>query len=103
MAADLKSTGTCRYTRTTETFWTYPVHYMLRKNSPYTEIMSTGLVFTIKVYLITFGKRIISICLVRILRLHEAGLFAKWEKRYVPSASKCMKLNELKKNALIVT
>ena len=32
----------------------------------------------------------------RILRLQEAGLlFGEWEKRYVPSASKCMKVNEL--------
>ena len=29
-----------------------------------------------------------------ILRLHETGLLAEWEKWYVPSVSKCMKVNE---------
>ena len=32
----------------------------------------------------------------RILRLQEAGLIGKWEKWYVPSNSKCMKVNERK-------
>ena len=32
----------------------------------------------------------------RILRLQEAGLLCgEWEKWYVPSASKCMKVNEI--------
>ena len=30
----------------------------------------------------------------RILRLRETGLLDHWEKLYVPSASKCMKINE---------
>ena len=38
-----------------------------------------------------------SICaFLRILRLRETGLVGEWEKRYVPSASKCMKINERK-------
>ena len=32
--------------------------------------------------------------LLRTLRLQEAGLINEWYKRYVPSASKCMKVNE---------
>ena len=33
---------------------------------------------------------------VRILRLQEAGLLVEWEKWYVPSTSKCMKINQRK-------
>ena len=33
---------------------------------------------------------------LRILRLQEAGLLrGEWEKWYIPSSSKCMKVNEL--------
>ena len=35
-----------------------------------------------------------SFVLLRTLRLQEAGLINEWYKRYVPSASKCMKVNE---------
>ena len=30
----------------------------------------------------------------RILRLHETGLLAQWEKYYIPSTSKCMEINQ---------
>ena len=40
MAADLKKTSKCHYTRTIETFWGQPIYTMLRKNSPYTDMMT---------------------------------------------------------------
>ena len=44
VATDLKNTGTCHYTITKETFWSSPLFLTLRKNSPYTSLISKGYV-----------------------------------------------------------
>ena len=42
MAADVKLTGTCQFTKTKENFWNSATFTLLQKNSPYTETMSRG-------------------------------------------------------------
>ena len=44
VATDLKNTGTCHYIIMKEIFWSSPLFLALRKNSPYTSLISKGYV-----------------------------------------------------------
>lgn len=109
MKSDLDSSGKCHYYLMKDTVLSTPIHTMLQKRSPYTEIVNIEWV-TSRLSFISYCWQLpcgaiefVHVNIVysnRIQRYLQAGLFDKWESKYVPTPRQCMELETRRDNEL---